>query len=86
MFDLLIFLFLERGIICMDEASARKTAYAIVHEQEFDTETCGSVTGTVTVVRALPTLYVFPSGLGLRVVEGLYLGKTIYFFRLEYSI
>lgn len=86
MIELLVSLFLEQGLICTDEISAQQTANAIVHKQEFYTQTCGPVTGTVIEVRALPTLYVFPSGMGLRVVEGRYLGKTIYFFRMEYQI
>lgn len=83
---LILSVFLENGIVCMDELNARRTAVAITHNADFSTEYCGVVTGTVTVVRELPRLYVFPSGLGLRVIEGKYLNRTVYFFRVEYSI
>jgi hypothetical protein len=91
-FEILLALFMEQGFVCMDLPSAQQVATAFtIGQDEFvatveTNENCGAVTGELIPLKAVSNLYSRTSGWGVRVVEAQYLGKTVYYFRLEYGI
>ena len=86
MMDILILLFFQNGLVCVHEQSIHELAQAFIYEREISTPFCGTITGTVTPVRQLPYVYFYPSGLGMRLMEGTYRGVRVYYFKMEYAI
>jgi hypothetical protein len=83
---------MERGFVCVDIESARAvaTAFTVGQEEFVDTietsDNCGSVTGEVIPLKAVSNLYSRQSGFGVRIIESRYMGKMVFYFRVEYAI
>ena len=91
MYEILLTLFMEQGFVCMDLPSAQIVATAFtIGQEEFveaieTSENCGAVTGEFIPHKAVSNLYSRQSGWGVRIVEAHYVGKTVFYFRLEYA-